>query len=280
MAYDQRQRARAFRDLHIGEVLVLPNAWDAGSARIMEAAGSRAIGTTSGGISWSLGLADGQQITRDEMLNVVKRIADAVDVPVTADIESGYGIDAKAVAESVREAIGAGAVGINLEDSPGESGAALLSPEAQAVRIAAARDVATVANLDLFINARIDVYLFNVGEPSARLANVLGRAKAYAAAGADGVFVIGLADEQPIRELVRELSLPLNIGLAPGGPNVKTLASWGVARVSAGTAIAQSSFGLIKSATAEFLHHGTYDAISGGIAYADMNALFARQEVR
>ena len=159
-AIDLPQRADAFRRLHqreAGSILVLPNAWDAMSARVIEEAGARAIATTSAGVAWALGRADGEGLTRDQMINAIERIARVVRVPVTADVERGYGDGTPAdVAETVRRVIGAGAVGINLEDAPGRDGATLMEVDEQGERIAAAREAASGEGVELFINARVD----------------------------------------------------------------------------------------------------------------------------
>src|SRR5688500_4725603 len=160
---DQPRRADAFRALHqpdTGRILVLANAWDAMSARVIEEAGARAIATTSAGVAWALGRVDGEGLTRDQMINAIERITRVVRVPVTADVERGYGDGTPAdAAETVRRVIGAGAVGINLEDAPGRGGATLMEADEQVERIAAAREAASGEGVALFINARVDVYL-------------------------------------------------------------------------------------------------------------------------
>ena len=185
----QHALAIRFRELHspgADSILVLPNAWDAMSARLVEAAGAQAIATTSAGVSWSLGYPDGHGLTREAMIEAVRGIVRAVRVPVTADIEGGYGAGTPDdVAATVRGVIAAGAVGINLEDSPGHDGAALLDAAEQSARIAAARAAAVDAGIHLFINARIDTYLKKVGADEDRFTETGRRADAYTAAGAD-----------------------------------------------------------------------------------------------
>jgi 2-methylisocitrate lyase-like PEP mutase family enzyme len=174
---NQHTLAATFRQLHArttNNILVLPNAWDAMSARVIEAAGARAIATTSAGVSWALGATDGQGLTRDAMAAQVRAIVNAVRVPVTADMESGYGAGTPDdVAATARAVIDAGAVGMNLEDSIGLAGDIILTPEAQADRIAAARGAAVTTGVDLFINARIDTMLFKVGAPAGRVADIV-----------------------------------------------------------------------------------------------------------
>jgi 2-methylisocitrate lyase-like PEP mutase family enzyme len=258
-----------------GPVLVLPNAWDAGSAAVIAAAGARAIATTSGGVSWSLGRADGQRLERGEMVEAVARIVGAVDVPVTADIEAGYGPAPKDVAATVAAVMGAGAVGVNLEDSGAPVGS-LFTVEEQVERIRAARDAA-IANgaPDLVINARIDVYVFEVGAPEGRLDAVRARALAYSAAGADCVFVPGLLDLAALESLVATSPIAVNAMAGVGGPTVAQLRAVGVRRISVGTGVAQAAYTRARRAAEELLGSGTYDALDGA-TFADLNRLFPR----
>ncbi|MEV0720041.1 isocitrate lyase/phosphoenolpyruvate mutase family protein, partial [Asanoa sp. NPDC050611] len=188
-----------FRSLHHrpGQPLVLPNAWDVASARIIEKAGAAAIATTSAGVAWGLGTEDDGGLGQQEALDVIARIVAAVGVPVTADVEAGYG-DVEGTIRMVREA---GAVGVNLEDGT--------APTAEHTeRIRTARQV---GGPELFVNARIDTYLRQLGDPETRLTETLDRAAAYVAAGADGVFVPGVTDAATIATLAKELTVPLNI---------------------------------------------------------------------
>ncbi|WP_327580507.1 isocitrate lyase/phosphoenolpyruvate mutase family protein [Nonomuraea sp. NBC_00507] len=256
-------QAALFRALHHGgAVLVLPNAWDAASAAVIEGAGAQAIATTSAGVSWANGAPDAHGLSRERMAAAVGRIVAAVSVPVTADIEGGYGD----VAATVRAVIEAGAVGVNLEDS---GGAPLLSPKDQARRIAEAREAADAAGVDVFINARTDVYL--AGIPGDQPAEVEERARVYADAGADGLFVPGLLDLDAIARLAGG-PLPLNVMAGPGAPAVAELAAAGVTRVSVGSAIAQSAYACAARAAAELLGAGTYDTLADGLDYGGLNA--------
>jgi 2-methylisocitrate lyase-like PEP mutase family enzyme len=271
----QRARAAALSALHDSGIFVLPNAWDAGSAAMIAAAGAPAIATTSAGVSWSLGRPDGQHLTRAEMVSVVARIAAAVDLPVTADIEGGYGDGPEAVAATVRAVIDAGAVGINLEDS-GAPGGGLFAPADQAARLAAARAAATEAGLPgLVINARTDVYLFGIGEPAGRLDDVTARAAAYAEAGADSLFVPGLLDLDVLAALTGKVSLPVNVMVGPGAPDVSALRAAGVRRVSLGQAITQAAYTLARRAAAEVLNLGTYETIASADSFGEINGAFA-----
>ncbi|MFE9925707.1 isocitrate lyase/phosphoenolpyruvate mutase family protein [Streptomyces sp. NPDC005774] len=277
MTVDQsaKDKAQRLRTLGTDTVLVLPNAWDAGSAAVMAAAGAPAIATTSGGVAWSLGKGDGEQATRDEMLAAAARIAAAVDVPVTVDVEAGYGAAPAEVAQTVAAVVAAGAVGINLEDSKA-AGGPLFTPEEQAERIAAARTAATEAGLPgLVINARTDVYLFGIGEESGRLDDVLARTAAYAEAGADGIFVPGLLDLAVLGDLSARSPLPVNAMAGPGGPGVADLAKAGVRRVSVGTGVAQAAYTAARRATLELLESGTYDSLDDSLDFFQMNGLFS-----
>ena len=269
--------ARAFRQLHADPPLVLPNAWDAGSARAVEAAGARAVATTSAGVSWARGHRDGQALPFAEAVDAVRAIARAVGVPVSADVESGYGAGAPDdVAEAVRAVVDAGAVGVNLEDAPGRDGAPLLSPDEQAARIEAARRAAADRGVDVFVNARTDVYLAGVGDPGGRLDDVIRRAAAYLEAGADGVFVPAVADAETIGRLASAVRAPLNVMVGPGSLSVPALAALGVARVSLGPSLALAALALAQRATREALAAGTYGALDDALPFADADALFAR----
>jgi 2-methylisocitrate lyase-like PEP mutase family enzyme len=273
---DNRQHAKAetFRSLHSEGIFVLPNAWDAGSAAMIAGAGAQAIATTSAGVSWSLGKSDGERLSRAEMTDVIARVAASVDLPVSADIEGGYGDDPEAVAATVRAVIGAGAVGINLEDSR-SSDAALHDAHAQAARIRAGRAAAAAAGLPgLVINARTDVFLFGIGEAAGRLDDVLGRAAAYADAGADSLFVPGLVDLDTLSELTSKTSLPVNVMAGPGAPDVNALRSAGVRRVSLGQAISQAAYSLARRAAVEVLTTGTYDSLAGADDFGSINDAF------
>jgi 2-methylisocitrate lyase-like PEP mutase family enzyme len=272
----QAERARTFDALHRpGVPLLLPNAWDAGSAALIARAGAAAIATTSAGVAWSLGLADGGGLGAERCAAVVERVVAVVDdLPVSADVEDGYGADPKAVAATVTAVVRAGAVGVNIEDRPGRNGATLHTPAEQAERIAAARAAAERLGVPVWINARTDTYLAAVGPEERRLTETLERAAAYAAAGADSLFVPGVADLDTIAELVAG-PLPLNVMVWAGAPSVTELAEVGVCRISLGSAIAQAAYAQAARATEELLVAGTYDATAAGWAYADLNALLS-----
>jgi 2-methylisocitrate lyase-like PEP mutase family enzyme len=227
------QLAGRLLDLHHGpKPLVLPNAWDVGSAVVVERAGAAAVATTSSGVAASLGHADGQHIPPAEMFLVILRIAGAVRLPVTADLEGGYGLPPEAVVE---ELVRAGAVGLNYEDTDwADPDLALLDAAAQANRIAAMRRAATALGVPVVINARIDVFLRGEGTPRERLEPAIARATAYLAAGADCVYPIGLDDAGLIGRFVRRVDGPVNVLLRPGAPSLRQLRRLGVRRVSVG----------------------------------------------
>ncbi|MFJ8491200.1 isocitrate lyase/phosphoenolpyruvate mutase family protein [Streptomyces sp. NPDC094038] len=267
-------QALAFRSQHVpGRPLVLPNAWDVTSARLVEDAGAAAVATTSAGLAWALGAADGDRLDRDRALTAVAPIAEAVRVPVTADIETGYAPDAAGVGDTVRAVIAAGAVGVNIEDALYGSGEGPLRtiPE-QAERIAAAREAADAAGVPLFVNARIDTFLSGAGA----VAETLERASAFLAAGADGVFVPGVVDPDTLKMLVAGVDGPLNVMAGPGAPPVADLAALGVARVSIGSAIAQAAHAATRRAARELLETGTYESLTDGLDYGDLNDLLGR----
>ncbi|MGW3668030.1 isocitrate lyase/PEP mutase family protein [Streptomyces sp. NPDC005141] len=269
-----RETALAFRALHVpGRPLVLPNAWDTAGARIVEEAGAAAVATTSAGVAWDLGTADGDRLDRAGALAAVARIAAAVGVPVSADIESGYAPDARGVGDTVRAVLAAGAVGVNIEDALHTEGAGPLRPVGeQAERIAAARAAADAADVPLFVNARVDTYLRGAGG----VEETLERAAAFLAAGADGVFVPGAVDPVTVKALVEGVEGPLNILVGPGAPSVGELAALGVARISVGSSIAQAAHALVRRAARELLDTGTYGTLADGLDYAGLNALMSR----
>jgi 2-methylisocitrate lyase-like PEP mutase family enzyme len=269
------ERLRALHEAKAG-VLILPNAWDAGSAAVIAQAGAQAIATTSGGIAWSAGRRDGQGLARAEMIGRVREIVAAVAVPVTADVEGGYGTSPQDVALTVEAVIAAGAVGVNIEDSR-VPGGPLFEPAEQVARIQAARAAAASAGLaGLFINARTDVFLYGVGAAEPRPDDVLARCRAYAEAGADGLFVPGLLDLAVITELAKASPLPVNVMAGPGAPAVAELAAAGARRVTVGTAITQAAYTLAKRAATELLTTGSYAALEGALDFGALNGLFVR----
>jgi 2-methylisocitrate lyase-like PEP mutase family enzyme len=260
-------RTRLFHALHQSGPLALPNAWDVASALIVEAAGAKAVATTSGGVAWSLGAPDGDALDRAQAIDLVARIAKAVEVPVTADIESGFGKDAAEVGETARAISEAGASGVNIED--GHEGS-LRDVREQKDRLAAAREAAP----DLFINARTDVYLRGVGDPADRVQLAVDRARAYLEAGASGIFVPGVTDLDTVKRLADGIDAPLNVLAGPGAPSVAELAEAGAARISVGVALPAVAYAAAQRVALEVLTKGTYSSAEGGMDYGELNALF------
>jgi 2-methylisocitrate lyase-like PEP mutase family enzyme len=212
------------------------------------------------------------------MLGAVRRIVRAVGIPVSADVESGYGDRSPvAVAETARALVAIGVAGMNLEDSPGRDGAPLLSTAEHAERLRGARKAVRTANGDLVINARIDVFLFQVGSPDTRFEETVRRARSYCAAGADCIFVPGVADAETIAALARAIDAPLNIMAVPGTPNTADLGRLGVARVSVGPAIAQAALAATQKATRELLDRGTCGMSTELLPFGDVNGMFPKQ---
>lgn len=270
-----REKAELFHTLHhSGGPLVLANAWDVASARLVEESGAGAVATTSAGAAWSLGAPDGDRLDRDQAIDLIARIAAAVELPVTADIESGFAADAEGVAETVRRVIAAGAVGVNIEDALRDGDTPLRPVEEQCERLAAARQAADEAGIPLFVNARVDVYLRGVGEtPEERFETAVERARAYLAAGASGVFVPGVVDPETVAALAGAVAAPLNILAGPGAPTVAELGAFGVARVSLGSSIAEAAYAVVREAAREALATGTYTALEGAREYGRLNAI-------
>lgn len=270
------ESAAAFAALHRpGSPLLLPNAWDPLSARIVEAAGAPAVATTSAGVAWALGAADGDHIDRDSVLALTARVVAAVGVPVTADIESGFGATASDVGVTIEGVLSAGAAGVNIEDVAADDPGALRDPEEQAERLAAARSAADSAGVPLYVNARIDTYLRAVGDPGARFADTVARAQTYLRAGASGVFVPGVVEVPTVARLAAEIDGPLNVLVGPGAPPVAEFAAAGVARISLGSSVAAAAYAVVQRAARELIEDGTYTSVEGGLAYGDLNALMS-----
>jgi 2-methylisocitrate lyase-like PEP mutase family enzyme len=273
----QVDRAQAFRQMHDrAAILLLPNAWDAGSARLFARRRFAAIATTSAGVAWSLGYADGEQAPLAEVLAAIARITRVVELPVTADIETGYGEAPADVAATVRAVIAAGAVGINLED--GRPGHGPLRPvDEAAARIRAAREAADAAGVPIVINARVDNWMqHGAANPAERLADAVQRAQAYLTAGADGIYPIGLDDRATLAALARAIDAPINVAAGPGMPDLAELARLGVARVSTATRFATLAMAAVDHAAAAMLESGRFDSLASAFTYADAQQLFVQ----
>jgi 2-methylisocitrate lyase-like PEP mutase family enzyme len=273
----QREKAETLRSLHRGQrSLVLPNVWDVVTARIVEEMGFPVVATTSAGIASSLGYADGQHIGMQKMLSVVARIASAVRLPVSADIEAGYGLTPEAMAQTARHLITTGAVGLNLEDTIGHGEESQVSLPLQVAKIRALRQAANSEGVPLVLNARTDIYLLGIGDPATRFERTVERLHAYREAGADCLFVPGVRDADTIRRLVAEAGAPLNILAGPGSPSVSELERLGVARISLGSSLARAALTNTKNALKELLDTGTYSLLEGSLSCAEVNQLVQR----
>lgn len=272
---DQRVRAADLRERHRGpQILVLPNAWDCVSARLMEQAGFPAIATTSGGIAALLGYPDGQRISAEEMLLMVGRIAVTVSLPVTADLEAGYGNSPAAVAETMRRAIALGLAGANLEDGGGPN-QPLAEIARQTDKIRAVCETAAAARAPFVLNARVDTFLHGSGNPAEQFREAVRRARAYHEAGAACVFPIGLRDRATIAQFVREVAGPVNIMAGPGAPSVAELEQLGVRRVTFGTGLMRAALPGVQRLIRELRATGASESLAQTeFTHATVNGLF------
>lgn len=262
---------------HAPQPLVLINAWDVASACIVEHAGFPAIATTSAGVANALGYADGQRVPWAEMEQAIRKIAQAVKVPVTADIEAGFGSSLQELEATIERVIDAGAVGINLEDALPYGGdeRPLYSVAQQLERIRAARRAGEKLQVRLVINARTDAYWAKNSSPVEALRNTLERGRAYLSVGADCIFVPGLRHPEHIRAVVEHLQAPINILGGAGVPSIPELAKIGVKRISLGSGPMRASMGALRRICQETSAAGTYNSLSqDAISYAEMNAFF------
>jgi len=274
----QAQKAEQFRKLHQGpRMLVLANAWDVVSARILEECGHPAIATSSAAVAFSLGYPDGQHISRDEMLDVVGRIARAVRGPVTADLEAGYGTTPKEMADTTKAAIEAGAIGMNLEDA-GDDDNSLVDLPLQVEKIRAVREAAKLLGVPFVLNARTDVYLASIGPEATRFERTVERLRAYRDAGADCLFAPGVHDKETISRLVKAVAAPLNILVTPQCPSLTELEEMGVARVSAGSTVMRAALRVVERIGKEMLEsRSTETLFDRAIPWADLSGLMSRQ---
>ncbi|MBV9375716.1 MAG: isocitrate lyase/phosphoenolpyruvate mutase family protein [Alphaproteobacteria bacterium] len=272
---EQAKQAELFREKHRGpRLLLLPNAWDAMSARVFAAAGFEAIATTSGGVAWSLGYADGEQAPWREVVAAAARIVRAARVPVTADIEAGYGETPDAAMRSVAGIVEAGAVGVNLEDGVLHGPVPIRSLADAADRIRAAREAANAAAVPIVINARTDLYLRNIGDEASRFDETVERGRAYLAAGADCVYPITLRDPATMGRLVKALGAPININVRAGSPSVAELEALGVARASTASQVALMAMSLTRQIADELRQTGRFDKLAPAVPQADAQHLF------
>lgn len=242
------QDAQTFHDLH-RSLLILPNAWDAASARIVADAGATAIATSSAAVAWAHGFADGHHLPPAKLIIVIEEIARVVPLPISCDAEGGYADEPKQAAENVRALIGAGAVGVNIEDGK-------QSHDLHLRKIEAIRNAAEAEGVKLFINARTDVFLKKLAPPEGAIEEALRRGCAIKAAGADGLFVPGVVGREDIAALADRAELPLNVMAMPGVPSADELAILGVKRLSAATSIFNAAMAGAREAAEEFLRAG------------------------
>ncbi|WP_158886254.1 isocitrate lyase/phosphoenolpyruvate mutase family protein [Rhodanobacter sp. L36] len=264
--------ANIFRRMHSGsELLRLPNAWDAGSARLFEGLGAPAIATTSAGVAWASGYADGGKMPVDVAIAAAVNMARVLRVPLSVDMENGYADDPKAVGEIIRRLLDAGIAGINIEDGQ-------VAPAKLAAKIEAIKSVAAAAGSDIFVNARTDVFLLGLVDASKRVDETLARGAIYRDAGADGLFVPGICDATQIAAVVKSVGLPLNVMAWPGLAASDALGKLGVRRLSAGSGISQMLWGQAEKLAKDFLDHGRSEPMAeGAMPYAQLQALFAEK---
>lgn len=274
----QKEKAVQFRQFHHdAPLLVLPNVWDAASARIVEQAGFRAIATTSSGLAAALGYSDGQYISREMLIEATARITRVVECPVTADIEAGYGDSIEEVLQTVEAVISAGAVGINIEDSLIQQEKALADISYQVELIKALRNLASSLEVPFVINARVDVFLRAIGAPESRFEHAVQRANAYLQAGANCIYPIGVLDHDTIANLVKAINGPINI--LGGSPELTLpeLAQLGVARVSLAGGPMRAVLGHLRAIVQELLESGTCTKMnSETLSGSEFKSLFAR----
>ena len=264
-------RVEEFRRLHEGpSILVLANCWDAGSARLVESLGARALATTSAGLAWSCGHPDGDALPTERLAGAVSAIVRAVALPLSVNVEGGYSSDPNAVGETVAALVDAGVVGIDLEDGREP-------PEVLAAKIDGVKRAVRRRGADVFINARTDVYLAALVPEAKRVNETLARARLYEAAGADGLFVPKVVAAAEIRAITAGSKLPLNVLAWPKLPAAAELETLGARRLSAGSAIALLALGRAAAGVRAFLREGRSEDLSDlGLSYAEMNALFPR----
>lgn len=257
-----------FKNLHQGPgLLLLPNAWDAVSARLIESLGAKAIATTSAGLAWSLGYADGNALPQDQLIAATRGIARVIQVPLTIDVEAGYSDDARIVAELVGRALDVGVVGINIEDGAGA--ADLLCKKIEAIR-----ERALQLGAGLFINTRTDVILRGLASGEAATEEILRRASRYRTAGADGLFVPGLSTESAMAAISAAVQpMPLNVMAIPNLPSVERLHQSGVRRLSAGSALAQAAIGQTRRLASSFLGGTMSELFDVSMNYGELNRL-------
>ena len=272
---DQRSKAAAFAELHRSGTFVVPNPWDAGTARVLSGSGFSALATTSAGLAFSMGLADGVRlVSRDEILANAKSIVEATHLPVTADLENGYGNTAKDVAETIRCAAEAGLVGASIEDSTGEPGGGIRDVAEAVDRVTAAVEAARAQTFPFILTARADNFF--QGRPD--LHDTIRRLQAFAEAGADVLYAPALPSIDAIKAVCSSLDKPVNVLAA--GPvlerSVAELSALGIRRISLGSALPRAALTAVLDAVAELAGPGTFGFAKSALGYAEVNALLGR----
>lgn len=274
----QAEKAAQFAALHRSGCFILPNAWDMGSAALIAEAGFAAMATTSAGIAFAYGFPDGEYISRDRMLEICGEIAQRMPVPVSADLEAGYGLEPQAVAETVRRAIAAGLVGCNIEDAERDR-PGLIDFDLAVARVKAGVEAARAAGLaDFVLNARTDPYLRRIGTPEQCFAEAVRRCNAFIAAGAGCVFVPGPNDAATVARLAQAIEGPLNISgaLAGAAPPLDEIRTTGVRRISLGGSLMQSSYGFLRDTLGQLRTTGRFDYAERAVGHAEFGALMKK----
>lgn len=264
-----------FRALHHGDpLLVLPNAWDVPSARIFEDAGFPAIATSSAALAASVGYPDGEKIPKDELFAIVRKMAGVLAVPLSVDIEGGYGATTEQLQDTICRLIESGAVGLNIEDTVRSEGRELRTIGDQTARIRAIRRIADSRGVPLMINARTDAYLVAPGDEPARLHEAIRRGKAFEDAGADCLYPMGLVAPDSMRAYAAAVGCPVNVMVRKGLPPVAELERLGVKRLSLGPTSMYAALAALKDVARELRERGTYESLtSGAVTYSDVMAL-------
>ena len=274
---NQKTLAEEFLKLHHEpQILLLPNAWDVVTTKIYEQLGFRAIGTTSAGIAATLGYPDGEVMTLEENLSVVKRIIKSTNLPVSVDIEGGYSSSIEGAVKAADAALEIGAVGVNLEDSTGDNNNPFFDVSEVVERIKGIRSMAEVREIQLVINLRTDVYMLSEDDPRIKFRHTVERANIFKEAGADCIFVpdMGNLNEKIIKEFVKEIDAPLNIIAADNIPPVQKLEEIGVARLSFGPRPMRAMLALLVRMKKELLEKGTYEIMSSDmLSYSEINKI-------
>ncbi|MGH6768709.1 MAG: isocitrate lyase/PEP mutase family protein [Xanthobacteraceae bacterium] len=275
---DQIALANAFRKMHQSPpALLLPNAWDAVSARLFEECGFGAVATTSGGLAWALGYPDGEGAPWAEVVAATGRIVRVVDVPVSADIEAGFGVNAADVFSNVHEMIAAGVVGINIEDSDLRARGTLRTIEDAVERVRAARRAANESGVPIVLNARTDVFHHNIGEAKDRPAEAHRRARAYLEAGADCIFLFGHPELEAVTELAKSIKAPINIVGRAGMPGMAELERLGVARVSTASGPSMAALSTVRNVARALFETRQFDSLTSDVKRADLQKWFTEK---